>query len=118
MGATEGSTTRVHNGVAYRMPKLQMGNSDLSRLINSDEVQSKINALKEGTAPAVLKSNPLKSATAMAALNPYHAEAKKKNAAAQAAAEKAKKAKKSIKKVSKAVAAGKTKYYKSMIAKE
>jgi len=116
--ATEPSTTRVHNGTAYRMPKLQMGNSDLSRLINSDEIQSKINAPKEGTKPAVLKSNPLKSASAMEILNPYAVDAKKKNAAAQAKAEAAKKAKKTIKKASKAVKAGKVTYYKSMVAKE
>ena len=30
-----------------------MANADLSRLINSDEVQSKVNAPKEGQAPAV-----------------------------------------------------------------
>jgi len=113
--ATEPSTSRVHNGVAYRMPKLQMANSDLSRLINSDEVQSKVNAPKVGTKPAVLKSNPMKSASAMAVLNPYAAEAKKANKAAQ---EKAEKAKKTIKKVPKEVKALKSKYYKSMIANE
>jgi len=113
--ATEPSTTRVHNGVAYRMPKLQMGNSDLSRLINSDEIQSKINAPKEGTKPAVLKTNPLKSAAAMAVLNPFAAEYKKKNAAAQTAAEKAKKV---TKKIDKKVSAGKSTFYKSMVALE
>lgn len=97
-----------------------MANSDLSRLINSDEVQSKVNAPKEGTKPAVLKCNPMKSTSAMEALNPFAIEAKKKNAAAQKANEaaKAKSKKKTIKKkVSKSVKEGKTKYYESMIAK-
>ena len=93
-----------------------MANSDLSRLINSDEVQSKINAPKEGTAPGVIKVNPLRSKAAMDILNPYAATAKKANAEAQAKAEKAKGKKKSG--ITKAIRAGKSKYYTSMIAKE
>merc|ERR1719163_1346745 len=49
------STTKLHNGNPARLPVNIMTNSDLSRVINSDEVQSKINAPKEGTAPAVPK---------------------------------------------------------------
>jgi len=121
--ATEPSTTRVHNGTPYRLPKLQMGNSDLSRLINSDEVQSKINAPKEGTAPSVLKRNPMKNAAAMEALNPAAAAAKKRAAAAQKAAEE-KKAKlvkekrSSAYKPTKAQREAKTAFYKSMVALE
>jgi large subunit ribosomal protein L4e len=88
--ATKPSSCKVHNGSAYRLPRLQMANSDLSRLINSDEVQSKINAPKEGAAPAVLKRNPFKSSDAMAALNPFAEVAKKRAAEKQVAAEKAK----------------------------
>jgi len=124
--ATEPSTTRVHNGSAYRLPKLQMGNSDLSRLINSDEVQSKINAPKQGTPGGVLKRNPLKSAEAMAALNPAAAATKKRAAAAQKAAEDAKaklvKAKRAGKgknpAKAKGVGAGKAKFYATMVAQE
>jgi len=119
--ATEPSTTRVHNGTAYRLPKLQMGNSDLSRLINSDEVQSKINAPKEGTPAGVLKRNPMKNSAAMEALNPAAAAAKKRAAAAQKAAEE-KKAKLVAEKRSRAYKPSKaqremkTTFYKSMIA--
>merc|ERR1712060_254574 len=109
------ATEKTRYKVPYRLPQLQMANPDLSRLINSDEVQSKINAPKEGTKPAVLKANPLKSEAAMEVLNPYAVAAKKKNAAAQAAAEKAKTIKK---KPSKAVKEGKVSFYKSMVAKE
>merc|ERR1712070_878779 len=63
--AKKASSIRKHNGTPYRMPQLQMTNSDLSRLINSDEVQSVVNAPKAGTKPAVLKRNPLKSKDAM-----------------------------------------------------
>ena len=87
-----------------------MANADLSRLINSDEVQSKVNAPKEGQAPKVLKLNPLKSAKAMEALNPGIVASKKR--AAEAKGKKAKKQK------SKALSEGKKAYYKSMIAEE
>jgi len=116
--ATEASTEKVHNGVAYRMPKLQMANSDLSRLINSDEIQSKINAPKEGTKPAVLKSNPLKSTAAMEILNPFAVAQKKKNAEAQKKNEAKKAGKKIQKKVPKAIKAAKKAFYKTMVAKE
>mmetsp|Transcript_38357 Transcript_38357/g.65830 ORF Transcript_38357/g.65830 Transcript_38357/m.65830 type:complete len:392 (+) Transcript_38357:42-1217(+) len=125
--ATTPSTEKVHNGTPYRLPQLQMANSDLSRLINSDEVQSKVNAPKEGTKPAVLKRNPLKSKAAMDAINPAAAAARKRATAAQEAATKAKaklvadkragKAK-NPKKGSKAITAGKKSYYESMVATE
>merc|ERR1719460_1483243 len=60
--AKKASSVRKHNGTPYRMPQLQMANSDLSRLINSDEVQSVVNAPKQGTKPKVLKCNPFKNA--------------------------------------------------------
>ena len=121
------STVKSTNGTPYRLPQLQMANSDLSRLINSDEVQSKVNAPKEGTKPAVLKRNPLKSKAAMDAINPAAAAARKRATAAQEAATKAKaklvadkragKAK-NAKKGSKAITAGKKSYYESMVATE
>merc|ERR1711935_185364 len=88
-----------------QIPQMQM--------TNSDEVQSKINAPKEGTKPAVQKRNPLKVPEAMALLNPAAETCKKRNRDAQAAAEK-KKSKKA--KISKAVAAGKKKFHQEMIA--
>jgi len=95
-----------------------MTNSDLSRIINSDEVQSVVEAPKEGSKPAVAKVNPLKgtstaSKEAMATLNPAMPSLKKKRAAEQVAAEKAKK---KPKKVSADVRKGQTAFYKSMVA--
>ena len=109
---SEPSKTKLHHSNPYRLPQLQMTNADLSRLINSDEVQSKINAPKEGTAKAVLKCNPLKSASAMEKLNPAAATIKKR-AAEESKKKTAKKAKKSA-----AVIALKKSYYKSMVAEE
>ena len=109
------STTKLHNGNPARLPVGIMTNSDLSRLINSDEVQSKINAPKEGTAPAIAKLNPLSSKSAMAALNPASVAAKKRARDEQVAGEKKKRARKSP---GKAVAKAKKDFYKAMVAEE
>ena len=109
------SSTKLHNGNPARLPVGIMTNSDLSRLINSDEVQSKINAPKQGSAPAVQKLNPLVSKSAMAALNPASVAAKKRAREEQLAGEK-KKSKRSN--PGKAVNDAKKAYYKSMIAEE
>ena len=55
---TTPSSAKTSGGTPYRLPQLQMTNADLSRLINSDEVQTKINAPKAGQAPKVLKVRP------------------------------------------------------------
>lgn len=109
------SSTKLHNGSAYRMPQALLTNSDLSRLINSDEIQSKVNAPKEGQKEAVLKCNPLKNSDAMAALDPSFASRRKRNAEAQAGAEKSKKPKA---KSGKAVKDAGRAYYRSMVASE
>merc|ERR1711865_526532 len=62
-----------HGGTPARLPQMQMKNSDLSRIINSDEVQSVLNAPKQGQKPRGLKCNPLKNAKAMELVNPYAA---------------------------------------------
>jgi len=105
---TEASSEKTRHGTPYRMPQLQMANADLSRLINSDEVQSVVNAPKEGTAPKARKANPLKSAKAMDILNPAAASFKK--AATEAQATKKAKAKR--------VNAMKSTFYKQLIADE
>jgi large subunit ribosomal protein L4e len=48
-----------------------MANTDLARLINSDEIQSVVNAPKEVNRGKTLKKNPLKNLGAMLKLNPY-----------------------------------------------
>jgi len=109
------STTKLHNGTPYRLPAPTMTNADLSRLINSDEVQSKINAPKVGTAPKVLRGNPLKSAATMEKLNPAAATQKKRARDEQAKAVASKKKKKAV---PKDVRAGQVKYYRSMVSEE
>mmetsp|Transcript_3221 Transcript_3221/g.7476 ORF Transcript_3221/g.7476 Transcript_3221/m.7476 type:complete len:401 (+) Transcript_3221:84-1286(+) len=95
----------------FKPPHAIMTMPDLSRVINSDEIQSAVNPTKAGKtrAHAPLKRNPLKNKSAMERLNPYA----KVAAQMQAAAEKertAAKAKKSTK-VRSAVGA---KFYESM----
>jgi len=48
-----------------------MSNSDLTRIINSDEVQSKCRSQKKQGARGQHKKNPLKNFGAMVKLNPY-----------------------------------------------
>jgi len=55
----------------YKLPRAQMANSDLTRLINSDEVQSVVRPAKRNVRPFVQKRNPLKNLGAKVKLNPY-----------------------------------------------
>jgi len=60
----------------FALPENVMTNADLSRLINSDEVQSIVNAPKSATKKHAMKKNPLKNFTTMKRLNPYAKTAK------------------------------------------
>jgi len=114
---TKPSATKKHNGSAYRLPQLQMKNSDLSRLINSDEVQSVVNTPKVGQKPRGLKLNPLKNKAAMEAVNPAAAAAKERFAKAQKESEKNKKKKvAAARKAGKKFSAGQKEFYSAMIA--
>lgn len=55
----------------YKLPRLPMANTDLARLINSDEIQSVVNEPKEAKRGKTLKKNPLKNLGSMLKLNPY-----------------------------------------------
>ncbi len=56
----------------YHLPRSVMTNSDLTRLINSDEIQSLVRPQKAAPAKhGALKKNPLKNLGAMLKLNPY-----------------------------------------------
>lgn len=67
---TADTTSSVKKG--FKLPRNKMTNSDLARLINSDELQSVVNPPKAPTGNRkVLKKNPLKNFGAMVKLNPY-----------------------------------------------
>jgi large subunit ribosomal protein L4e len=79
----------------FTLPRSIMTNSDLARIINSNEVQShpKLRAAKEGFAKPSRKRNPLKNLGTMLKLNPYIAQVRRAEAAAGAAAAAGKKRK-------------------------
>merc|ERR1712039_788263 len=54
----------------YRLPRASMENADLSRIINSDEVQSVLRPKLEAPKKFAVKKNPLKNPMVMARLNP------------------------------------------------
>merc|ERR1712085_94516 len=54
----------------YHLPRAQMDNADVSRIINSDEVQSVLRPKLEAPKKFAVKKNPLKNPMVMARLNP------------------------------------------------
>jgi large subunit ribosomal protein L4e len=69
-----GSTTRASvTKAGYKLPRNIMSNSDLTRIINSDEVQQTLRATLPGNTRrhARQKKNPIKNFNLMARLNPY-----------------------------------------------
>ncbi|KAI9117476.1 hypothetical protein K1719_011642 [Acacia pycnantha] len=77
----------------YLLPRSKMVNSDLARIINSDEIQSVVRPIKKEGKRAPLKKNPLKNLNAMLKLNPYQKTAKRMALLAEAQRVKAKKEK-------------------------
>ena len=57
----------------FNLPRSMMTNADLARIINSDEIQSIVRPVSSVEVVLPKKRNPLKSAEAKIALNPYHA---------------------------------------------
>merc|ERR1712153_175541 len=71
-GGANGAVSTEKKG--YRLPRSMMTNSDLPRIINSDEVQAKVRPAKVSQTAAStkrLKKNPLKNLGTMIKLNPY-----------------------------------------------
>ncbi|KAL3689097.1 hypothetical protein R1sor_015406 [Riccia sorocarpa] len=67
----------------YSLPRPIMTNSDLGRVINSDEIQSIVRPKKREIKRRVLKKNPLKNLGAMLKLNPYAKTARRMELIAQ-----------------------------------
>jgi hypothetical protein len=64
-------TTPSSQKKGFKIPRSLMANADLNRVINSDEIQSLVNAPKDHHVRASLKKNPLRNLGAMLKLNPY-----------------------------------------------
>merc|ERR1719327_1213309 len=74
----------------YALNRNCMSVCDLARVINSDQVQSKLRDIRKSRdAKKTTKKNPLKNKTAMSRLNPYAAKQRELEAAAEAARGKA-----------------------------
>merc|ERR1712085_231586 len=63
-----GSNAPLKKG--YKLPRAQMENADVSRIINSDEIQSVLRPKLEAPKRFSVKKNPLKNPMVMARLNP------------------------------------------------
>jgi len=98
-------TTESEQKKGWKVPSGMMTNSDLTRLINSDEVQSIVNPPKENKKRYGVKKNPLKNFGAMVKLNPYAQTLKRNQLLSEAAAKG--KTKSKPKRDPKAVEAGK-----------
>lgn len=57
---------------SFTLPRNLVHNADITRIINSDEVQSIVNPPKEPSAKGALKRNALKKKDVMIELNPYY----------------------------------------------
>lgn len=67
-----GTTKQVSEAKkGYKLPKNIMTNTDITRIINSDEIQSKVQARTTVKILARQKKNPLKNLGALVRLNPY-----------------------------------------------
>merc|ERR1711878_200929 len=74
----------------YNLPMPKMTNTDLSRLLKSEEIQSAVRAPKKEKIRRVVKKNPLKNVRVMQRLNPYAAVAKRNAILTEEARKKAK----------------------------
>jgi large subunit ribosomal protein L4e len=87
---TFASPSTVKKG--FVLPRSKMANSDLSRIINSDEIQSRLRPRQSGNTFTPRKRNPLKNRNAMLKLNPYFRVARKTKPVVSASLTKPKKA--------------------------
>uniref|UniRef100_A0A0C9S3K5 TSA: Wollemia nobilis Ref_Wollemi_Transcript_15059_1681 transcribed RNA sequence n=1 Tax=Wollemia nobilis TaxID=56998 RepID=A0A0C9S3K5_9CONI len=74
----------------YVLPRSKMANSDLARIVNSDEIQSVVRPINKEIKRKPLKKNPLKNLGALLKLNPYAKTARRMSLLAEAQRVKAK----------------------------
>jgi large subunit ribosomal protein L4e len=89
---------------SFKVPSAAMTNADIARIINSDEIQSVLNAPKEGQKDYAPKANAIKSLAALEKLDAYAAAKRKAGGIKKPLVDKktARKAAKSFKKQGKA----------------
>lgn len=103
----------------YQLPRPLLTNSDLTRLINSDEVQSVVRPKKQAQQLPRQKKNPLKNLGALVKLNPYALAHRRQELKYQASlATKKTELAKAAKSASKAHSALKKANYERLVAEE
>eukprot|EP01038_Epipyxis_sp_PR26KG_P014663 gene14663-19699_t len=112
-------SAKFKNG--FNLPRSFMTNADLTRIINSDEIQSVVKPAVTVQAVLPEKKNPLRNVAARVALNPYYAEVRKKSLAKQTLTQAAKTKlvadkKKVLKDRSKKFSARRKAFYKAAVA--
>ena len=88
---------KIYGENGKRIPQAAMVNADLARIINSDEVQSVLNAAKPGQKDYAPKANAVNNIEALAKLDTYAAAKRKAAASAGPSSKKTKRAKGAIK---------------------
>eukprot|EP00270_Netrium_digitus_P006771 TRINITY_DN194_c0_g1_i2.p1 TRINITY_DN194_c0_g1~~TRINITY_DN194_c0_g1_i2.p1 ORF type:complete len:378 (+),score=100.11 TRINITY_DN194_c0_g1_i2:73-1134(+) len=83
-------TTKSEVKKGFILPRPTMANSDLNRIINSDEIQSVVKPKKMDVKRKVIKKNPLKDFATMVKLNPYAKTARRSQLLAEERQKKAK----------------------------
>jgi len=79
LDAQYGTFTKKASARKYQLPQPIMGNADVVRIINSDEVQAVVAPAKSGSSKGFINKNPLNNLNALLKLNPY-AKTMKRNA--------------------------------------
>jgi len=92
LDAIYGTSTRPSQKVDYRLPRAVIANPDVTRIINSDEIQSKLRPVKRQPRFSHLKKNPLTNVGALLKLNPFAVTLKRRAIVAQEARKKKKQA--------------------------
>lgn len=92
LDAIYGNATRASSKVDYHLPRALLANPDITRIINSDEIQSKLRPAKKQIVQRHLKKNPLTNFGALVKLNPYAKTLRRRELAAQEARKKKKQA--------------------------
>jgi large subunit ribosomal protein L4e len=95
-GEALGAKAELKSGFSLSRPT--MSNADVSRIINSDEVQKVVRPAENGRKATLRKKNPLKNLGVMIKLNPYAPSRIRAELRAQEASKKAKADKKKTKK--------------------
>jgi len=87
-----GTNTRPSSKVDYHLPRSILANPDITRIINSDEIQSKLRPANKAAGWRHLKKNPLTNFGALVKLNPYAKTLRRRELVAQEARKKKKQA--------------------------